>query len=401
MRVFQRPATTSMGFLAQTEAESIAEMLAAPASIGAYTALVFAAISKANEGLYLARDGEIEKAKQAVLYSSSVGAPTNEQSAAYLNTYAENMLRKLHSNGEISDQLFDQLFRTFHIPAVKSIGEASVAIIRGKDAILRGIDWIGSFFVTFESEADKFINSEAAKLTRLYTGVLNRNRTLSSLVNVIKANALFLPNTARTLPVLENELSRGLKVQAGIESGASEAGVTAEMLRGETALGYGGVVRVIPWAKLAQWLKPIFIKIRFKKLSAIRVAKILWFVGRPLVSTFKWGSITYAAGWVFGFAGHHHQMFEMLRQAVKEDADNAQSGNKPAQNSAADALRDLAAAEKVAREAVDSAKRDFPGEAALLDQGTGDTAWVLYALGGGALVIGLYLYFNQKSQIES
>jgi hypothetical protein len=406
-----------MGELAQTEAQSLAEMLAAPASASTYVPLVFVGMAKANEGIYLARDGNLFDAKRAVYYSEKDGGGYG--SAAWINIYADKMLRDLHAQGEISDQLFDQLFNTFQNPLSDAVGEASVAIIRGKDAILRTIDWLKSFFVTFETGVQVFFQQQAAKITNLYTGLDNRITTLTAFIDSIKRNKPYVPITAQKLPVLEQMLAGLKESQAGIAKMSAEAELTPKMLRGEEALGQAGLLvktaaraaklgllaREIPWTKTARWLTGPLMKLGMSKLTARGASKVLWYItiGVPkfVYSSLVHNPVVTVALFYYGTKYLEKKHPDIFEDSPKKDLHVAEgTGDKTAEKSAADVLREGLAGKAAADKAIKSLRRDFASEAALVDQyeGGDDTTWVLYALGGGALALGLYLYFQNKNK---
>lgn len=412
-----------MGALAQTEAGSIAEMLAAPPSVPTYVALVFAAMGKANEGIKLAWDGRPIEAKLAVIADIRYGGGGLE-SAAGLNVYTDKMLRKLHEDGDISYELFDQLFRTFQMPLSSVVGEASVAIIGAKDVIARAINWVKSFFVTFENGAEIFFQQQAAGITDLHSGLEARSRAIQALIDSINRNKVYVPNTAKTLPDLGEILAEVNSAKDAFVKVAAEAEVTPEMIRGQTQfgglgqLGLGNALlkklaaraaktdllkKTMPERTLSKWLTPILMTFGAKKLTARGISKVLWFraIGIPSLLWAKISHNTFFAVVLFTFGGFW--LMKKFPNFFKEEIekDEKVAVTPPAKKGVEDVRTKWDDLNRQTTEQINSARNRFPNDAALLDQGGDDTTWVLYALGGGALVIGLYLYFNRKSQTES
>jgi hypothetical protein len=409
-----------MGYFGQ-EADPIDEMLAAPAHVDVAMSLFFVSVAMAKQAADLAAAGNSVAANMAMQAEYPAGVP-NPKSAFGLWNYASKTLESLLLGKHITKSLFDSVSSDLEKPALTLIQQADEVVKRQNTSAWARM-W-GTGIKEFEAKADVFLKKQADKYVRLYKGIDVRNKSVAALVNSIKAKASALPNAAQALPILEKDLNTGRQAQTALETAFAETQITPAMLRGEQALGQWGTVVVrnldrLKFTKLASMLGPTFAKLGLSATKSLWATKIIYWASRPLVLIFSKAALKYAAAmgagayitaWIFSKGSEDYAHYggsplamvnDVIGKAKKDKELAIRNGDKPAER---DADIILAQAEETARkikESSDSAKTDFPGEAALLDQGTGDTTWVLYALGGGALAIGLYLYFNRKSQIVS
>lgn len=412
MRLYTRPRRrpAPMGYFGQ-EVDPTDEMLAEPPSIEVYMSLLYVSMLKAKEGIGLAGDGNLEAAKISIFMEYPKGV-VNPKSALGLWNHAGNMLKSLYHGGQIPEELFDKLSLSIGIPAYEAIGKAMEAISRGESGLPRMWD---SWFGNFDAKADAFLKSQADKYVRLYRGIVARNEAEAVLIDSIKRNAPFLPNTVQALPLLEKDLKTGRTAQSALETAfAEETQITPAMLRGEQALGdVKAQVAKVGIKKLQKWLTPVLSKLGLSAAKSKWVTKIIYWTGKPLIwivvkgakySTMLAG--TYVIAWMFSkgsedyahFGGNPLALLAAITGRAKKDKEVAvKKGDKPAERGADEVISGAESAEKQGKAAVDSAKDDFPGEAVLYATGESDTTWVLYALGGGALAIGLYLYFSKKN----
>lgn len=388
-----------MGYLGQEVEPTIdsvlREVLAYPPGISSYVMLVFIGMAKANEALYLARDGKIEAA--IALQRGTNTGDALPGTATWISVKADSMLRELYYGRSISEKTFDRYFKEFQIPMTSMIGDTSVAIIAGQSGINRYIENVRAFFAGFESTADRFFADAAARFGVFYNSIIARNLATQQLLGTMKAYSSMLPETTRAIPGVERSLKEGQAVQAGIEAQFAKSGVTTTMLKAGTLGAVPVRVIVAPaWQSLSKWLKPVLKKLGLKMIKPDMAARVLHFLGTSLKQIVTFGIATYAAAWIFGIGGKHHQEYEEAAAAAERDRKEAEAKkNEPKKKAADDVIKDSKVASESAKRTADSARAAFPDEAGLFE-GDSDNTWILYALGGGSLALGLYLYYSNK-----
>lgn len=416
MRLYNRPRRrpAPIGYFAQT-VDPIDEMLAEPPSVEVFVSLIYMSVVRAKEAAVFVGDGNFVAAKMAIQSEYPVGVP-NPKGAFGLWNYAGKMLMDLYQKGRITEALFDNLSFSLKIPALTIIQEADSVVKTQSDSAWARMWSTG--FTAFDTKADAFLKGQADKYVRLYRGIAARNASTAALIDTIKRNAAALPNTVQTLPILEKDLNTGRTAQSAIETAFAETEITPAMLRGEQALGDAKTEAAkLGIKKLSKWLGPALAKLGLSAAKSKWITKIIYWTGKPLVwiivkgakySTMLAG--TYVVAWMFSKGSEDYAHFggnpltllaAVIGRAKKDKETAAKKGDKPAEKKADEVIAGAESAEQQGKAVVKSAKEDFPDEAALYATDGGDTAWALYALGGGALVIGLYLYFSRKSQTET